>query len=349
MRRSLAQASVVSCFLWCLAGCGDDAEAGSPDAGPAAGSGGGGKGSAAAGGRSGSSATAGRAGTAGRSGAGGGAPETDAGDGRQAVTIRFKAKLGDQDLQCGKEYADQGSAKHRATPQDFRFFVEEIRLISADGKQHPVRFAERAPFQQEGVALLDFTDGSGACGSGGAVLNTEVTGSVEAGEYRGVVIVNGVPERLNHQNISVAKPPLQDGSTYWTWQSGYRFILAELLPTDVEPAPEEDAGAPDPHNPHGAASVASFVHVGATGCVGNNTDGYECSFPNRTEIRLDDFDPEADFIVADLGKVFEDVDLSHAVGCHGAGPDCAPTYAAFGLSLESGKPDREQKVFRVER
>jgi hypothetical protein len=93
---------------------------------------------------------------------------------------------------------------------------------------------------------------------------------------------------------------------------------------------------------------ANFVHIGAGACTGTSATGYTCARPNRTKIKLDDFDLEKSTIVADLGKAYEDVDLKEAIECHGAAPECAPVYDAFGLNIETGQPRNSQKVFRIE-
>jgi uncharacterized repeat protein (TIGR04052 family) len=313
-------------------GCGDD-EDGAADSGTDSG-----------GDQAGRGGSGGRGGAGGRSGAGGRGGQSagqgsddDAGLAERSVTIRFKAKIGDEDLACGREYDGLGSSKVQATPQDFRFFVESVKLISKDGAEVPVRFDERAPFQTKDVAFLDFTDGQGSCAPG-ATTNTTITGKVPVGDYSGIVFVNGVPESINHQNIAVAKPPLQDASTYWGWQSGYRFIMAELLPTAQ---PDADAGV----DPTGGAS---FVHIGTGGCTGANATGFTCARANRNAIKLDDFDPETDTVVADLGKVFANVNLETGLECHGPSPACNALYSALGLELATGKALDAQEVFRVE-
>jgi uncharacterized repeat protein (TIGR04052 family) len=179
----------------------------------------------------------------------------DAGDGMRSVSIRFKAKLGSEDLACGRNYPGQGSTGVTATPQDFRFFVQEVRLLhKEDGREEKVVFDLKPPFQSAQVALLDFTDGSGSCaGSGSSVLNTTLTGKVPAGAYDGIVFVNGVPEELNHAGpAETAEAPLDDVSLFWSWLSGYRFIIAELLPVGAHDGGVADGGAHgDAGNVHG--------------------------------------------------------------------------------------------------
>ena len=321
--------------------CGDDdadGDQGGRGGSTASESGRGGNGGSQAGAGRGGSGSAGKAGSASNAGRGGEGGSDASSDG-SPIEIRFKAKVGDSDLDCREEYDGQGSTKVRARVQDFRVFVEEVSLIKADGEKVRVVFEDRAPFQTKDVALLDFTERTGACINGSASVNTTITGRVPDGEYTGIEFVNGVPETLNHKNITTQKAPLQDPSLFWGWQSGYRFIVAEILPTS--PAEAADAGS-------GEVGTATFVHIGSAACTGSNADGYSCARPNRNRVVLDGFDPAKSTIVADLGKVFAMVDLSKGIECHGPNPECANMYASFGIEQSSGKVLETQSVYRVE-
>lgn len=283
----------------------------------------------------------------------GGEQDSDANGALQAVTLRFKAKVGREDFACGRVYADQGSTKVSATPQDFRFYVQSVRLIGAGGQEVPVALDERSDWQTSDVALLDFTTTDGNCSAGNPATNTIVTGKVPAGSYAGVIFVNGVPDSLNHIDFAVAPEPLRDPSTSWNWLLGYRFLLAELL--HVPGASSADAGAP----PDGGADAGlsdggtsglgiGVVHVGSTECSGSAALGFRCSKANRNEVRLLGFDPAANSIVADLGAIFASSDLSRETNCHSTGEQCAPLFAAVGVDYASGAPAATQLVFRVE-
>lgn len=280
----------------------------------------------------------------------------DAGDGMQSVMLRFKAKLGNEDLVCGQAYANQGSNRVSATPQDFRFYVESVKLVSTSGEEVPVVFDERLPFQTKDVALIDFTDGTGACTSGGATINIVLYGRVKVGTYSGVVFTNGVPVSLNHKNPAENPPPLQAPGASWDWQSGYRFIMAEIKPATaagdggldggVSDAGAVRDGGADAGSGHGGGG-ASTIHVGSTGCNPDPTM-FGCTIPNRNLVRLTNFNPLVNTIVADLSAVFANIELTESGSqCHGSGPICAAGYAAFGIGTD-GLPTTTQQVFRVE-
>jgi hypothetical protein len=307
----------------------------------------------------------------------------DAGDGMQAVTIRFKAKLGTEDLVCGQHYAGLGTTHISATPQDFRFYVQEVRLVRKGSTQEErVQFDVAPPFQRAEVALLDFTDAKGSCGaSGGSVLNTTIRGRVPVGEYDGIVFVNGVPLSLNHAGpAETAAAPLDDVTLFWGWQGGYRFVIAELLPVagghdaGGHDAGGHDAGGHDVADPdagahdagghdagdagHGGSdagghgghmtSTAAFLHMGSTGCSGTPAAGFSCARQARNEVRLTGFNPLTSTVVADLAAVFKTSNLQSPPQCHGIAATCAAPYAAFGVDMDTGKATTTQQVFRVE-
>lgn len=288
----------------------------------------------------------------------------DASDDLQEVTIRFKAKLGEQDLVCGQQYSHLGTTHLTATPQDFRFFVQDVRLLrKGSGQEERVQLDVLPPFQRAEVALIDFTDATGKCaGSGGSIVNTVIRGKVPAGTYDGIVFVNGVPEELNHAGpAESAGAPLDDVTLFWSWLGGYRFIVAELLPMgSAHDAGQSDAALADggAHAavPDGGAdaatghsgSAAAFVHIGSTGCSGTPSSGFDCVRKARNEIRLHSFDPAHNVVVADLAEVFKASDLSAPPQCHGVAPPCSAPYAAFGIDMNTGNPAATQQVFRVE-
>lgn len=266
----------------------------------------------------------------------------DASSGRQPITLTFKATVGARDLTCGENYTGQGSTKVGVTPQDFRFFVQEVRLVTAGGREERLSFDDRLPFQTKDVALLDFAEATGTCLSGVSPTNRTITGTVPSGDYRGVVFVIGVPESLNHSDFTMAPKPLSDPSTSWQWQQGYRFLMAELTQTATA-----DGGVPTLPD-GGIGSANALFHLGSGACSGTPGTGFTCGRANRAEVRLSNFDPTKNRIVADLGAVFADADLGSEIACHGSMPVCAPMFRAVGVEIDAGTPLTTQSVFRVE-
>jgi uncharacterized repeat protein (TIGR04052 family) len=244
----------------------------------------------------------------------------------QPVSINFAAQVGAAAFACGSSYDGVGSDGARVEPQDFRFFVHDIRLIAADASEVPVEIDERAPWQGVGTALLDFEDASGGCVSGDAATNTRVTGLAPPGDYTGIAFRIGVPEGQNHGDPAVQPAPLAAGSMTWGWLSGYKFLRAEL----------------------GSEAGGGVLHLGAAACSGDPAAGsVTCSRSNRPEVSFAEFDPASDVIVADIAALFAGTELSASTLCHSSGAPCEPLFDSLGVDLASGQSAPGQTVFRV--
>jgi uncharacterized repeat protein (TIGR04052 family) len=284
-------------------------------------------------------------------------------DGLMPVTLRFKATVGAEDLVCGQGYLGQGSTKVPAKVQDFRFFVQDVRLVASDGSEVPMVLDERAPHQSRDVVLIDFTDGRDSCTTGDATANTVITGRVPPGTYRGLSFAIGVPEGLNHGDPAVLPAPLTAIGASWGWVQGHRFFIAEMRHapelTSFDGGAAVDAGAATDagsgssggggHNASAAQPGLAIAHIGSTGCVGGAGGvGIRCDHPNRGAVKLTGFDPTVGSVVADLGAVFAGTDLLRGLLCHGRGESCTPPMIAAGIDVASGLPLPTQQVFRVE-
>jgi uncharacterized repeat protein (TIGR04052 family) len=288
------------------------------------------------------------------------ASASDAGDGNapsQSVTLNFRALFGDQDFACGQEYTDQGTPPTVVTPQDFRLYISDVRLINSEGVEVPFSIEERSPFQGGGVALLDFEDGSGACLNGNSEMNSTVTGTVPVGSYTGVVFSTSVPTALNHQDPTTLPAPLQAGNMTWGWLYGYKFIKAEVLQvlpvsdaTDAGSDASADASAPIPG--------AGLFHLGSTGCsnetVADAGDDFgappamTCTYPNRNRVELLGFNAAEDVIVADVAELFASTDLTTISMCHSFGEACSGLFENSGVDFATGAALDSQSLFRAE-
>jgi uncharacterized repeat protein (TIGR04052 family) len=230
-----------------------------------------------------------------------------------------------------------GMSSSTWTPKDFRFYVHDVRLVTASGEV-PVAIDTAGAFQGQGVALLDFEDRSGACAEGTTETNTQITGRVPAGmasDIRGLKFKLGVPFAINHQEPSSAPAPLNLSAMWWTWNAGYKFLKID----------GNTAGLPMGFN----------IHVGSTGCTGNNTGAVNpCMAPNVAEVSLDGFAPSTHTVIADLAALVSMSNLESntamtAPGCMSAptDPECAPLFSALGLPFGS-TPASTQRFFRAE-
>lgn len=256
----------------------------------------------------------------------------------QDFALRFKPVVGDKPFTCGQSYENIGSTNSKITPTDFRFYVHNVRLIDAAGKETPLALEQDGKWQVDNLALLDFENGSGPCANGTADTNEVIKGKAPAGKYVGVKFAVGVPFERNHAEPAKAPSPLNLTQLFWVWNSGYKFARIEMQTTGL---------------PQGW-----FLHLGSTGCQPGGTMQTiptKCDFGNRAEIMLSNFNINGDVVITDLKKLLDgaNVDVNQpktARGCMSAqnDADCAPLFANIGLPF-AGKESPGQKFFSTEK
>jgi uncharacterized repeat protein (TIGR04052 family) len=278
----------------------------------------------------------------------------------EPVHIRFEGRLAGKPFACGRLYEGVGTGASTVTPADLRFFVSEIEMIDAQGGTTPVALDQDGLWQYKSLALIDLEDGTGECRNGNAATHAEVTGSVPPGRYTGVRFTVGVPFALDHLDPAEAPSPLNMTAMFWTWQSGYKFIRAEVLVAPSRaPATTPEIADGNSQNPAERARARGFpVHIGSTGCGGTirtNAPPEECAHPNRAVVTLQDFDSGRDVVIFDLSRLLEGSDVTTnapntAPGCMSGedDPDCVAVKKALGIASQ-GAPATRQTVFYGER
>jgi uncharacterized repeat protein (TIGR04052 family) len=262
------------------------------------------------------------------------------------VTIRFQAQVGDQAFACGRQYANVGTTKSTISGRDFRFYVSEVRLLDAAGKETPVQLDQDGKWQLDDLALLDFENGTGACANGTPEMHRQISGAAPEGKYTGLRFTLGIPFNKNHTDPLAQPSPLNLTALFWVWNAGHKFARLDFTSTGI---------------PRGF-----LVHLGSTGCTPRETDltiPTTCKAPNRVDVTFPSFDLSRDTVIADLAALLEDtnVDASQNVvkpgmeggmrmgaGCM-SGPttrDCAGLFANLGLQF-GDKPAGEQRFFRA--
>ena len=202
-----------------------------------------------------------------------------------------------------------------ATVRSLQFYVHGIELIDEHGKPKPFSFAAAAPWQSERVALIDLA------GDSATARHTSIQGSVERGaaKYSGLRLIVGVPFDLNHANPLTAAAPLDRGEMFWNWQSGHKFLRADLAVAGHEWA----------------------FHVGSTGCSSASAlrpPAQPCAQPNEMRIELKG-DPLQGVVQLRLQPLVAAARAANYVGCTGdyqVDPVCKDAFATTGL--QPGSP-----------
>lgn len=262
-----------------------------------------------------------------------------------SVDLSFEARVGSEAFACGQTYTNVGASRTSLTPMDLRLYVHDVRLVTASGAEHALAL-DGTDFQGNGVALLDFEDGTADCRDfGTAVTNHALTGTVTgvatssaplpAGTFTELRFRIGVPQAQNHLALESSRAPLNIDSMYWGWLGGYKYLRFEGRTT----------GQP----------MGFFFHLGATDCTGLPMRGEPrvCVNGNRPEVRIAlpaDFSPSTHRFVIDVARWMASVDLDRdqggSPGCMAEAddPDCASYMATVGLPSAS-----TQTLMTVER
>jgi uncharacterized repeat protein (TIGR04052 family) len=197
-----------------------------------------------------------------------------------------------------------------ANARVLQFYVHAIELIDEHGKPHPFRFTAESPWQNERVALVDLAGDA----STPRRLSVEGTVAGAGSEYSGVRMTIGVPFELNHANPLTAAAPLDRGEMFWNWQSGHKFLRADLA----------------------VAGREWSFHLGSTGCSSASAlrpPAQPCAQPNEMRIELKG-NPLREVVRFKLEPLIAAARSANYVVCTGdyeQDPACKDAYASTGL------------------
>jgi uncharacterized repeat protein (TIGR04052 family) len=152
-----------------------------------------------------------------------------------------------------------------------------------------------------------------------------------------------VNEQTTHQNSSKAGIFTPEQSTH---------SQSSSTQTAHQDTNSEDTSA---HSPATINSNAYLIHLGSTGCSDSaQSDLFACANPNRTQVILEDFDPEDNVVIADLGELLAQSNLTSNQantpnGCMSSpeDSDCMPIMQNLNLSSD-GTRESAQYFFFVE-
>ena len=257
------------------------------------------------------------------------------------VSLMFKATLGTLPIQCGDRLQELGHEGVEIALRDFRVYLSEITLVNHEGDLTPLELIDDGMWQGDQVALLDFEDATEACSeNGSAEVNQSIHGFVPKDEYTGVQFRFGIPQDLNHQDVARARPPLNVGSMFWVWQTGYKFMRLELNVT------------------HREGSKPWLFHLGSTGCMSSAPtlapEG-RCQRVNRPLISLEGLDIRHDVIALDIASLLEGIEFgesmsdqtSNCMSSRAEARGCLTLFNHLGLDFESGEVEQMSRIAKV--
>jgi uncharacterized repeat protein (TIGR04052 family) len=254
------------------------------------------------------------------------------------IELEFEARFGSERLDCNAPVSGLGSSKVEARPLDFRLFVHDVELVRRSGEHVALRLTDDGAWQRDGVALLDFEDGSGSCETGSTDTNVSLRGSAPPhDDYVGLAFTVGVPERLNHLDAATAPAPLNVPGMWWSWQGGYKYVRIDIASDD---------------HPGGF-----FFHLGGTNCDGSPAEGFTCQYSNLARVEL--ASNALGTVVVNAATLYRTLDLTehpdpetdHVSGCmaFSGDPECPAMFGAFGLAFEmDGETASAQTAFAMQ-
>jgi uncharacterized repeat protein (TIGR04052 family) len=251
-----------------------------------------------------------------------------------SYSIAFNAVVAGAPFSCQSSYPNIGTSQTTVQPLDFRLYVHDVQLVRANGEKVPLTLKDDGKWQGQGVALLDFEDGTGTCNTASPETNTTVTGTAaQHDDYTGIQLTLGLPAALDHLDDATAMAPLNVPAMFWGWVGGYRYLKVEMQ---------------SPKNP-----VWHF-HLGAMYCQRASGD-ISCKYDNLSVVTLANFKANASTITLDLASLFADSDLDHQVdgtpdlipGCMSSpgDPECTVLFSKIGLAFDGGPAPAGQTFF----
>ncbi len=196
--------------------------------------------------------------------------------------------------------------------EDLRFFIHDVRLVDAAGKETRVPFVPDSRWQTDSVSLLDFAPDC----SQPRATHSRVDLRMPAGQWTALRFRLGVPADLRQGGRTDAGVSDPDGPFSWSGRGGFRFLKLEAR--------------------RGAVPV--HVALGEEGCEEFSAGDRECNGPRLTDITV----PWAPGpVVVELSDLFETSTGPQATSCAGMeDPACAHAFAGLQLQFHKGTSAR---------
>lgn len=244
------------------------------------------------------------------------------------LDIPVDARVDGDPFSCAQEFQALGSTAAVARFGDFRMYLSNIGLTTADGNTTFIDLTPSA-FQGNGLVLLDFEDGTRNCEGGTAETHMSIQGTVpNDAEYTNLTFTVGVPFENNHVMSATGQPAPLDVESMWRSPLfGYYFLKIDMTTVG------EPEGYP--------------LHVTSSGCsIGGGGQVESCTSPNRREWLFRNFDARSNKLVIDVARLAARNDLNNNTttpppnpvdtppGCQSDNndPDCQDFFISYGLS-----------------
>ena len=184
--------------------------------------------------------------------------------------------------------------------EQLQFFISEIEVeVSGKGWQQ-LKLIDN-PYQTAGTVLLGTN-----CRDQQAQVNSEKMGSwliefdnnIDISKVALMRFMLAVPFASNHLNPVSQESPLNVPSMFWVWQTGHKFLRAELASVNEQ----------------------WIFHLGSTGCKASSVmraPEQACRYPNtfKFEIAIAKGSGEALTLNLNLAELIKNVELTQTTSC----------------------------------
>lgn len=201
---------------------------------------------------------------------------------------------------------DEGGALHCSNTVAAKIFIYEVMLRSTNGSWVPTH-----PMSTDGTNIHLIETG---CHPSPRTAHIEAIPEAD-GPFNGLRFTIGVPPFLNHDDPTLATPPLNRADMFWVWQQGYKFMSIETR--------------------------SAVFHLGSTGCESPapvRPPVAPCAQPNRLTVTLEEFDPARDIVGLALTKLLAPLaEDQRCTGNYQATHSCRQLLGSLELDLVTGR------------
>ena len=236
-------------------------------------------------------------------------------------------------LQCQSTFAPKSNGEAWFIEQ-LQFFLSDLE-VKVEGKGWQKLALVDSPYQTTETVLL-----GGNCREQTKQQNVKDNGNwliefdnnIDVSTVRAVRFSLGVPFAYNHLNPVTQKSPLNIPSMFWVWQTGHKFLRAELASVDAK----------------------WLFHLGSTGCKASSVmraPKQSCRYPNTFEFEIPvtkDVNNSLS-LSFNLAKLLNGVELGQTSSCQSEqdNESCQQLFKNLSPVEKVNSPDAMSGVFNV--
>lgn len=236
-------------------------------------------------------------------------------------------------LKCQSTFAPKSNGEAWFIEQ-FQFFFSNLK-VKVEGKGWQKLALVDSPYQTTETVLLgencrEQTKQKNVKDNGNWLI--EFDNNIDISTVRAVRFSLGVPFEYNHLNPVTQKSPLNIPSMFWVWQTGHKFLRAELASVDAQ----------------------WLFHLGSTGCKASSVmraPKQSCRYPNTFEFEIPVTQGINNSLSLNfnLAKLLNGVELGQTSSCQSEqdNESCQQLFKNLSTVEKVNSPDAMPGIFNV--